>query len=285
MKIHHHTATFAPTSRIIVVAAAAVLWLAPALNHAFPYYADQIPNGHSVPNGSGGIWVSVGHVKERGGGPRNPFGNDFGAHDHVWTDELCRTDSDGDGRTNGAELGDPDCVWVMGADPTEPARSHPGIVDADANVDDVGEVPLIAAVPENKKPQVAVDAGGGVCGTDDDCPNRLVCWDGFCSEASTTTKSAEDPSSRNPSDVRDAPQQEEEQTEEQKEEEKEETEDGALVDTSERIGNKGHDGFGWPAALLVGGTILVPSLVLVLWATRAGPLSSLPKYHYRPVAR
>jgi dopamine beta-monooxygenase len=44
--------------------------------------------------------------------------------------QLCEMDSDGDGRSNGVELGDPDCVWVAGGpNPTGPAVSHPGIVD------------------------------------------------------------------------------------------------------------------------------------------------------------
>lgn len=33
----------------------------------------------------------------------------FAAAGHVWTKELCQADSDGDGATNGAELGDPNC--------------------------------------------------------------------------------------------------------------------------------------------------------------------------------
>ena len=32
----------------------------------------------------------------------------------VWNRTLCEKDSDGDGRTNGEELGDPDCVWQEG---------------------------------------------------------------------------------------------------------------------------------------------------------------------------
>ena len=39
---------------------------------------------------------------------------------------LCLLDSDGDGFTNGEELGDPDCVWVKGERPKGPAISHPG---------------------------------------------------------------------------------------------------------------------------------------------------------------
>ena len=45
----------------------------------------------------------------------------------TWTVELCRKDSDGDGKTNGEELGDPDCVWRENAIPKTNAFSHPGI--------------------------------------------------------------------------------------------------------------------------------------------------------------
>jgi hypothetical protein len=47
----------------------------------------------------------------------------------TWTTALCRTDSDGDGKTNGHELGDPDCTWSEGAKPkTSIGLSHPGII-------------------------------------------------------------------------------------------------------------------------------------------------------------
>ncbi len=53
----------------------------------------------------------------------------FGDRDNPqWTASVCTTDSDGDGHTNGDELGDPCCVWAAGGGP--PARttdvSHPG---------------------------------------------------------------------------------------------------------------------------------------------------------------
>ena len=36
-------------------------------------------------------------------------------------------DSDGDGRSNGEELGDPECVWTQGTEPQRTAElSHPG---------------------------------------------------------------------------------------------------------------------------------------------------------------
>lgn len=99
---------------------------------AFPGARDRIPNGNSVPNPGpqGGIWAGVGHLAAGGGGPRNPFGLDYAASGYEWTDDLCLRDSDGDGRSNGEELGDPNCIWFMGGpDPELPARSHPGVYD------------------------------------------------------------------------------------------------------------------------------------------------------------
>ena len=48
-----------------------------------------------------------------------------------WTEELCRMDSDGDGKSNGEELGDPDCKWSKESlQPPEitllNSLSHPG---------------------------------------------------------------------------------------------------------------------------------------------------------------
>lgn len=49
-----------------------------------------------------------------------PFGKDMiRLKDHGWLD-LCKIDSDGDGMSNGAELGDPCCTWVPGK--VEPYR-------------------------------------------------------------------------------------------------------------------------------------------------------------------
>lgn len=98
----------------------------------FQRFADEIPNGHRVPNPypQGGVWGGVGHFKVGGGGQLNPFGEDFRKSGFEWTEELCQTDSDGDGRSNGVELGDPDCEWSKGGpDPSQPSLSHPGIVD------------------------------------------------------------------------------------------------------------------------------------------------------------
>jgi dopamine beta-monooxygenase len=56
----------------------------------------------------GTIWDGVAHVLSLGGTKElNAFGNAFRANGFKWDKALCLADSDGDGKTNGAELGDP----------------------------------------------------------------------------------------------------------------------------------------------------------------------------------
>lgn len=53
--------------------------------------------------------------------------------------ELCRADSDGDGQTNGEELGDPDCVWRPGSAPARTTDiSHPGFADSKTGYENGG---------------------------------------------------------------------------------------------------------------------------------------------------
>ena len=105
-------------------------------------YVDRVPNGEAFKP----VWKAVGHVAPLPqaisvpGGmavanvryPRNTFGVDFSAAGFTWGEALCRKDSDGDGLTNGEELGDPECIWWHGS-PRPPSRtnvtllSHPGI--------------------------------------------------------------------------------------------------------------------------------------------------------------
>lgn len=97
--------------------------------NAFKNYQSRIPNGEKVshPCLPNKIWQGVGHFNKGGGGTTNPFGDDFKAAGYKWTTELCRKDSDGDGRTNGEELGDPKCVWKEGEIPSQTKNiSHPG---------------------------------------------------------------------------------------------------------------------------------------------------------------
>jgi hypothetical protein len=85
---------------------------------ARPFRPAQVPNGANL---------SCGTCHVTPGGPRNAFGltveSDFltaagFAGQVIWGPELAALDSDGDGATNGEELGDPDGTWAIGdADP------------------------------------------------------------------------------------------------------------------------------------------------------------------------
>eukprot|EP00741_Cyanophora_paradoxa_P017188 tig00020960_g16600.t1 len=110
--------------------AAVILLLSVFLNvSAFPMYLSLIPNGILVKRG-GLPWIGVGHENALGGGPRNVFGEDFARAGHKWTKELCEKDSDGDGYSNGWELGDPCCVWNPFVLPERMFDiSHPGFAD------------------------------------------------------------------------------------------------------------------------------------------------------------
>lgn len=116
------------------------LLLAPSTALAFPSNLVEIPN---TPASCGTC-----HVSSSGGGPRNPFGQDvernfaFGMVDWV---SVAPLDSDGDGFTNGEELGDPDGSWQRG-DPSPAPRageriSLPGRRTSTPISDDDGEDP------------------------------------------------------------------------------------------------------------------------------------------------
>ena len=44
----------------------------------------------------------------------------------MWTKEYCEKDSDQDGKTNGEELGDKNCIWKVGSTPSAEPTGHPG---------------------------------------------------------------------------------------------------------------------------------------------------------------
>ena len=50
----------------------------------------------------------------------------FLANNVTYSKAVCQADSDGDGLTNGQELGDPTCVWSVGGTPTSGPKGHPG---------------------------------------------------------------------------------------------------------------------------------------------------------------
>lgn len=90
---------------------------------ARPTFVQRIPNGSGV----SGV-QALGHVSTSGGGALNAFGQAFEAQGYAWTTELCQADSDGDGATNGEELGDPCCHWTQTTPTTLRTSSitHPG---------------------------------------------------------------------------------------------------------------------------------------------------------------
>ena len=100
-----------------------------ASTYGYKGFQNLIPNGNMVPNPcGGGIWGGVGHQAPAGAGPKNPFGLAFLNADKNWTKALCQADSDGDGMSNGEELGDPDCIWMTGNTPNMTTGiTHPGV--------------------------------------------------------------------------------------------------------------------------------------------------------------
>ncbi|WAR17418.1 TEMPT-like protein [Mya arenaria] len=123
MTVNMFTCSFRFTCLIVAYCACAV--------SGYDYFRNDIPNGHTVPHpcNSAKTWDGVGHQTQEGGTARNPFGLDWKDNGQVWNSSICEKDSDGDGRTNGQELGDPDCTWTIGTNIAAVASSHPGICE------------------------------------------------------------------------------------------------------------------------------------------------------------
>lgn len=94
---------------------------------AFPDYADKMPNGNNIASDP-----AIGHFDSLGVAGENDFGKDYRKYNAQWLGGYCRDDSDGDGFTNGQELGDPCCTWTDGSQPlATDGLSHPGKDDGE----------------------------------------------------------------------------------------------------------------------------------------------------------
>jgi hypothetical protein len=79
-----------------------------------------------IPNGSTNSCATC-HEGSPSAGVFNPFGTAFKDAGTNWTPALAEADSDGDGETNGTELGDPCGEWTVGAQPARTTDiSSPG---------------------------------------------------------------------------------------------------------------------------------------------------------------
>ncbi|GFN99774.1 temptin [Plakobranchus ocellatus] len=125
-----HTKTLTPSWLLLLT-----LMLATEFSVAWPSNRDLLPNGYNIPDPCrpGRTAQGVGHVNADGGGPVNDFGQAF-QDAGSWTPSLCAADTDGDGVTNGAELGDPSCTWSPGQTPqSTESITHPGIHNTECN--------------------------------------------------------------------------------------------------------------------------------------------------------
>ena len=103
-----------------------------AVAQASRAFQDRIPNGGGVVY-AGAVWAAVGHVERSPAtlGSLDSFGTAFKQQGNSWTSALCEADSDGDGYSNGQELGDPACTWTAGSTPARLTDiSHPGKSDS-----------------------------------------------------------------------------------------------------------------------------------------------------------
>lgn len=95
--------------------------------YSYPSYNGNVPNGNMVPPSAIALGHPMGNVNRY-----TPFANAYVSNGRKWSLALCKADSDGDGQSNGLELGDPCCKWVVGSapmfvdglsDPNDPAST------------------------------------------------------------------------------------------------------------------------------------------------------------------
>lgn len=81
------------------------------IGSTYAYQQDlaKLPNGNTY-------GITLGHP---GGATKKatPFASSFYSAGQKWSKAFCQADSDGDGQSNGLEMGDPCCLWVVGKTP------------------------------------------------------------------------------------------------------------------------------------------------------------------------
>ena len=154
----------------ILVALLSILGVATLSIQEASAFANRVDD---VPNNQWGCALC--HNNASGAGPRTNFGEDvfMFARDGVdvkW-EEVCDKDSDGDGATNGAELGDPECAWRIGD------------ADPDAMVTDPRDP---ESAPEASAPIVGGEMmGGEVAGGGGTTMNDAAEDEGGCAQSSS----------------------------------------------------------------------------------------------------
>lgn len=143
-----------PTLRLVRVlgaVAACSLWTSSAAASSTGVYLDTIPNGN--------LNSCLNCHTDLVGPTLNSFGDSvFASMDYVTADaggmpvwsELCGGDSDGDGQTNGQELGDPCCTWQEG-------QSAPRTTD----ISNPGDSTSLSGAPDQPSCGSESDDGGG----------------------------------------------------------------------------------------------------------------------------
>jgi hypothetical protein len=113
--------TFTSSSTLLALAVVAAAVLAPEVD-AKEEFVKLIPNAAHVSGAT-----AIGHSDNTGASSaNNDFGKAFDKAGLVWTLDLCQADTDGDGQSNGQELGDPCCEWAVGSQPRwSTGVSHP----------------------------------------------------------------------------------------------------------------------------------------------------------------
>jgi hypothetical protein len=101
------------------------------------FRVSQLPNGSKFSCGNC-------HTSSFGGGPRNKFGQEVeklvgSGSQSFWGQAIALLDSDGDGKTNGQELGDPNGAW-------RPGSANPGVLSGVSNPGDPNSITSIKEV-------------------------------------------------------------------------------------------------------------------------------------------